>query len=200
MYKNSQNQFYIRLKISKVANNQNMENVNLNLLVSCFISKLWNCSLHVPSLPKHIFHYSCLSSYSAKKTNLVAGEEDYYLFLDFDMIQEFYYLSLVFRWRTWTYFISKREFSWRTVEEKLIRSRLGGMEKTSFTLLFSFIHLSHMPASTSALEATTCGSTQSVLMKEPRGRHYNKAGQSGGAVLLSLLACLNTGPLFRCTW
>lgn len=78
-------------------------------------------------------------------------------------------------------------------------SRLAGTEKTAFTLLFSFIHLSNAPASTSALEATTCGSTQLVLVKEPRGRHYNKAGQSGGALLLSLLARLNTGPLFRCT-
>lgn len=73
------------------------------------------------------------------------------------------------------------------------------MERSAFTLLFGFIHLSDTPASTSALEATTCGSTQPVLMKEPEGRRCNKAGQSRGAVLLSLLACLNTGPLFRCT-
>lgn len=83
--------------------------------------------------------------------------------------------------------------------ENLILCRLGGTEKTAFTLLFSFLHLSNMPASTSALKATTCGSTQLVLVKEPQGRHYNKAGQSGGAVLLSLLARLNTGPLFGCT-
>lgn len=65
-------------------------------------------------------------------------------------------------------------------------------EKTAFTLLFSFIHLSNTPASTSAL-ATTCGSTQLVLAKEPRGRHYNKAKQR------SCAARLNTGPLFGCT-
>lgn len=38
--KTARTKFYIRLETSKVANNQNMENINLNLLVSCFISKL----------------------------------------------------------------------------------------------------------------------------------------------------------------
>lgn len=32
------------------------------------------------------------------------------------------------------------------------------------------------PAFTSALEAITYGSTQLVLVREPRGKHYNKAG------------------------
>lgn len=67
------------------------------------------------------------------------------------------------------------------------------------TLLFSFTHLSNTPPFTSAMEAKTCGSTQLVLVKEPQGKHCNKAGQSGGAQLVSQLACLNTGPLFRCT-
>ena len=48
-------------------------------------------------------------------------------------------------------------------EEILILSPLGGMEENAFTLLFSFIPLSNVPASTSALKGATCGSTQLVL-------------------------------------
>lgn len=44
-------------------------------------------------------------------------------------------------------------------------------EETVFTLLFSLTHASSTRLyPTSAVEATTCGSTQAVLMKEPRGQ------------------------------
>lgn len=59
--------------------------------------------------------------------------------------------------------------------------RYGGEKRHSHFCPILLI-LSNLPAFTSALEATTCGSTQPDLMKEPEGRHYNKAGQSRGTV------------------
>ena len=104
-----------------------------------------------------------------KKTNHAAGEQDYFL----------RFVAWVWSFRLLSHTV------WSAAEENPIRNRIGGTEeKAAFTLLFSFIHLSNTPAFTSALEAATCGSTQANLMKEPRGRHYNKAERGGGAVLL----------------
>ena len=65
------------LKIFKVANNHNMENISLNLLFSLFHLKVTQLFCACPLFPpKHIFHRSHLSSYGANKTNLAAGEQD----------------------------------------------------------------------------------------------------------------------------
>lgn len=57
----------------------------------------------------------------------------------------------------------------------------GGKKRYSHFCPILFI-LSNPAAFTSALEAPTCGSTQPDLMKEPRGRLYNKAGWSSVTV------------------
>lgn len=191
-----------------------MENINLNLLVSCFFSKLWNCSVHGPSFPKHIkTHLSLLlPQFLQCKKNKPCGCWTGLLFI-------FWVLTWFRNFITWVWFLGglhallhspnpnlttvfllKGNFLEAQLRTIPLEADLEVRRKLHSHFCSVLFIWANTPASTSALEATTCGSTQPVLMKEPQGRHYNKSGQSRGAVLLSLLARLNTGPLFRCTW
>lgn len=67
------------------------------------------------------------------------------------------------------------KFSQSVLEENHICAGMEGEKRHSHFCSILFI-LSNPPEFTSALEAETCGSTQPGLMKEPQGRHYNKAG------------------------
>lgn len=152
-----------------------MENISFNPAVSCFISKVRNCYVHVLFISGYI--QACLSllltsCYRTKnKTLWLANRTNIY-----------FSILVIITWVSILFFTNPNVTSVLLFKENFLEARLkkipleAALEKTVFTLLFSLIHLSNMPASTSALEATTCGSTQPVLMKEPRGRHYNKTG------------------------
>ncbi len=56
-----------------------MENINMNVVFSCFISKLWNRSVRVPSFPKtqpnasFVTHASGLTVQTKQTSRLVDG-------------------------------------------------------------------------------------------------------------------------------